>query len=291
MSNYLADSEISRLCDAAAGVPVRLAPETLRVLHAARDAFASTGGTFDVTCRPQLALWRRASELGELPDERDRAASREASHWDLFEVNDDRVVKRAGSAGVDLGGIAGGYAIDRAVHVLREAGARGGMVDIGGDLACFGYQANGRPWQVEVRDPSQAGVVARIPVVDGAVATSGDYARYFEIQGARFNHILDPRSGQPACGARAATVVAPTAMTADIWATALSVLGAAGFARLPEDVEALVIETRRNALHYVCTPGFTAIVGHELPDGWECRTRGPGMANESSHAPPRAFVE
>jgi thiamine biosynthesis lipoprotein len=213
-----------------------------------------------------IELWRRAGEQGVVPTESERNDARAASHWDLLELTDTGAVKRALGVCVDLGGIAKGYAIDRAVEALRRARVVGGMVDVGGDLACFGEQADGRDWPVDVKDPFGPGRLARLRVRGGAVATSGNYARYVEIAGQRYSHVIDPRTRRPAHAAQSVTVVAPTARTADVWATALSVLGPEGFGRLPKDVDALIIVGSKDDYQILCTTGFRNLLEEPLPE-------------------------
>jgi thiamine biosynthesis lipoprotein len=137
---------------------------------------------------------------------------------------------------LDLGGIAKGWGVDRAADVL--AGLSGAcLVNAGGDLVVRGLKPGGKPWRVGVqdpRDPSQLFLKLRL-AENVAVATSGDYQRYFEVDGVRYHHLLDPRTGYPARAASSATVIAPDCATADAWATAVFVLGpAAGIAALEE---------------------------------------------------------
>lgn len=265
MSSWLDDSEVSRLRRAAAGVLVPLSPDTLAVLAAAREAFDETGQVFDVTCRPQIELWRAAGAAAALPSAAAVAEARAASRWADLEQVEGGVIKRTASAGVDLGGIAKGHGIDLALQVMQRMGLRGGLVDVGGDLACFGRQPGGHPWLVAIKDPARPGIIAQLRVENAAVATSGDYARYVEIDGQRYNHIIDPRSGRPTQAARSATVIADTALAADIWATALSVLGAEGLARVPQGIEALVICGAADAPQLACTPAFCErLIGSSL---------------------------
>jgi len=276
MSTWLADSETGRLNAAPAGRHVPLSPDVLEVLGTARRAAAATEGAFDVTCRPLIELWRDAGRTGCEPTPDELTAARAASNWDLIELGHEGAVKRSASARVDLGGIAKGHAIDRAIDLLRRRGRlEGGMVDVGGDLACFGRSTSGEQWEVEVRAPFGPGVLARLRLPGGAVCTSGDYARFVEIGGRRYSHILDPRNGRPADVVCSITVVAPTAVVADIWATALSVLGTEGFSRLPAGVEALAVEGNRHSPRLRCTPGLCELLDEPLPEGLEV-VHGPG---------------
>jgi len=265
MSTWLADSETGRLNAAPANRHVPLSPEVLGLLRTARRAAADTDGAFDVTCRPLIELWRTAGKTGRLPTDAELTAARAASNWDLFELDDAGAVKQSDTARLDLGGIAKGYAIDRALDVLRRDGRlEGGLVDVGGDLACFGRPPSGDRWPVDVQNPFGNGVLLRLRIPGGAVCTSGAYARYVEIEGKRYSHILDPRTARPADAARSVTVVAPTAVTADVWATALSVLGVEGFSRLPEGVEALIVEGNKDSPRLRCTRGFGDLLEEPL---------------------------
>ena len=267
MSTWLTDSEISRFNAAGVGERVALGAETLEVLRAARRAAGETGGAFDVTCRPLVELWRRAGDEQRAPTDEECSDSRAASGWEWIELDDTGATKKGPDARVDLSGIAKGYAIDRALAVLRGAGLAGGMVEVGGDLACFGRQADGRDWAVDVKDPFGSGRLVRLRFRDGAVATSGNYARYVEIAGARYGHVIDPRTGRPAEVTPSVTVAAPTALEADVWATALSVLGPEGLGDLPEGVEALMVVGSEEAYQIHLTSGFRTLVEEPAPEG------------------------
>lgn len=265
MSTWLTDSEISRFNAAGMDEEISLSPEILRVLRTAREAAADTGGSFDVSCRPVIELWNQAGDRGVPPTESQLASAREASNWDLIELTDQAAIKRVASACVDLSGIAKGYAIDRAAEAMRQAGVAGGLVDVGGDLACFGRRADGEFWPVDVRNPFKPGRLAQIRIREGAVATSGNYARYVKIAGKRYGHIVDPRTGRPTEAVQSVTVVAPTAVTADIWATALSVLGPKGFERLPDDVHALMIVGSKDDYQMISTAELRDMLAKPLP--------------------------
>jgi len=245
VSSWIDESEIGRLNRAKAGIEVPLSDETLTLLRSAREAYEITDGAFDVTCRPLIELWRQAGHEGRLPTDEEIAAARDASGWSQLELGERSATKAKDTVRVDLGGIAKGYAIDRAGKTLYRLGIKSGQVDIGGDLRVFGTPPRAGSWTARVKDPRRTGMVARFTIRDRAVCTSGDYARFVEIEGERFSHIIDPRTGRPVRGTASVTVIAPTARQADIWATALSVLGPKeGFARLKSaapDAEAMTI--------------------------------------------------
>ncbi len=260
MSVWIAGSEISRFNQAPAGEDVALSADTLEVLRAARRGAVQTRGAFDVTCGPLIELWRRAGSLDRLPTEAELAGARAASSWRLVHLDEDGARKDSGEARVDLGGIAKGYGTDRAVESLRRAGVEAGVVDVGGDLRCFGHPPDKDRWPVDIRDPFRPGTIGALLVGDAAVCTSGNYARFAVIEGKRYSHIIDPRTGSPAEAAPSVTVVAPTAMAADMWATALSVLGREGLPLLPAGMEALLVLGTPEEPRIVCTPGAVELL-------------------------------
>jgi thiamine biosynthesis lipoprotein len=243
MSTWIDETEISRFNAAAAGETVSLTADTLEVLHAAHRLFERTEGAFDVTCRPLIERWRLAGEEGRLPTTEDLVERRQASEWSQIELSEQGARKTLDTTCVDLSGIAKGFAIDRALSILRRSEVAGGLVEVGGDLRVFGVGPEGEDWSVGIRSPVENRAWGEMRLSNGAVCTSGDYARFSEIDGERFSEILDPRTGRPADRASSVTVVAGEAMKADAWATALSVLGPRGLSLLPTDegVEALVV--------------------------------------------------
>jgi len=253
MSTWIEGSEISRLNAAPADQLVSLSADSLAVLRVARRLFDQTKGAFDVTCRPLIERWRLAGHEAKLPTEEDLAERRLASDWSQIDLSERWARKSRSTASVDLSGIAKGYAIDQALLVMRHSGAAGGLVEVGGDLRVFGVGPGGEEWSVGIRNPFEDRAWGEMKLGDGAVCTSGDYARYVEIDGQRYSEIIDPRSGRPAEAASSVTVVADNAMTADAWATALTVLGPGGLELLPtgERIEALIVSVDEAGSHQV----------------------------------------
>lgn len=283
MSNWLTDSELSRFNAAPAGEQITLSTETMQVLAAARAAVEETRGAFDVTCRPLIELWARAGKEQRMPTGEALAAARAQSHWDLLELLPGAVRKRSAGVAVDLGGIAKGYGIDLALDALRRGGVGGALVDVGGDLACYVPEGRGHVWPVEIRNPFGNGMLGRLKLESGAVCTSGNYARFIEIAGKRYSHIVDPRTGWPADLVPSVTVFASRAMTADVWATALSVLGIEGLPLLPEAVEALLVFGSPAQYEMRCTAGFPRFAEPPLRDRlvvWNSALRYPATRAE-----------
>jgi thiamine biosynthesis lipoprotein len=277
LSSFIEASILSRLNRAPAGEAVQLPAMLLGLLRTSQQLYAETQGAFDITCGPLIALWRAAGTRGKLPSEADLAAARQASSWQALELGSDRVTKRAASARIDLGAIAKGYGIDRAVKAMRDAGMCGGLIDVGGDLRVFGTPPQGEKWEVSVQNPLGRGTIVTLSIRSGAVCTSGSYHRYSSIGGRRFSHIVDPRSGRPAEGVASATVLARDATTADGWATAVAVLGEAGLELLPDGVEALLIVGSQQAPRARVSPGLNALI-----------TQGPPYPTLVMTAAPRA---
>lgn len=236
MSTYRPDSEVSALNRLGAERPVALSEDTMRVVKAALEMSRLSGGAFDVTYAPLRTLWRAAQREGRLPREEQVQQARRAVGCDKLLLDGKTARFAAPGMEVDLGGIAKGYAVDAAVEALRAAGAQAGLVDLGGDLRFFGAPGPGARWLVEVRKPPgvEADWVLAVPAC--AVTTSGDYERWFSVEGRHYSHIVDPRTGWPVAGVPSVTVVAPDATTADGLATAVSVLGAREGIRLVDSL-------------------------------------------------------
>jgi thiamine biosynthesis lipoprotein len=225
------ESEITRLADAAGAGAVAVSEDTYRVLAEARAVGAMTRGALDVTILPLMRLWSAAAKDERLPSraELDATARLVGLEHLVLDPGGRSARLRQPGAGVDLGGIGKGYAVDVAVEALRARGVRSGIVNAGGDLRVLGRSPSGTPWRVGLRHPLRPEfLLLALRVEDEAVATSGNYFRYFTVAGRRYGHVLDPRRGTPAETALSATAVAPRAMRADGLATGALVRGVQG---------------------------------------------------------------
>ncbi len=200
MSIYNPASELSQFNAAPAGRFVPLTRQTIDTLTRSSVLWERTGGAFDVTILPLIRLWRRCQKDGRFPSEGELRQARNESRWSFIDIHYAGAIKTVDSAAVDLGGIAKGYAIDQAVETMMSAGVAGGIVDIGGDVRCFGEKPSKKPWRVAIVDPfdpDSTEVFAQVSVRDAAVCTSGNYRRYHIIKQKRYSHIIDPRRGAP----------------------------------------------------------------------------------------------
>jgi thiamine biosynthesis lipoprotein len=269
VSSWEPDSETSRVNANAGRTPVRIGERLMNLLLHAREISQLSGGAFDVTFSPVARIWKLRPLDPVIPD--DEAIARVLK---LVGYKDLVLDREAGTAflrrpgmRIDLGGIAKGSAIDVAAASLKADGFTNVLINAGGDLYAMGAKANG-PWMVGIRNPRGARheAIGRLPLCDRAITTSGDYEKMIEIDGRRYHHIINPKTGQPADRCVSVTVIAPAAEVADALSTALFVLGPKDGLALCErldDVEALFVDTD---FHMIRSSGFPEILGLKPPE-------------------------
>jgi len=245
MSTYVEDSRISLVNRDAASGWVPAGEELFALVLRSLDISVLTHGAFDITY-DSVGQYYDFRERRR-PDEEVIAGALEAINFRLVETDRHSHSIRFGRPGVriNLGGIAKGYAVERGVAILREHGVRSARVTAGGDTRLLGSRLD-QPWIVGIRDPDDAGTVTiRLPLEDEAISTSGDYERFFDEDGTRYHHILEPSTGEPAGGVRSATIVGPDAVLTDALSTSVFVMGVDEglrlIATLP-DYEGIVID-------------------------------------------------
>ena len=251
LSDYDPESELMRLCDHAGGPPVKVSDDLLRVLKTAIDWAERSDGAFDPTIGPLVRQWRRARRERKLPNPENLATARKLVGWRKLHLDEATHAARLDLPGMrlDLGGIAKGDAAQEALKVLREHKITHALVAAAGDIAAGEPPPGSEGWRVELRplgpaDPSPPHVVH---LVNQAASTSGDAERYVEIDGVRYSHIVDPRTGLCLTERSGVSVLAADGASADALATACAVLGAEPGLKLVES-----------------TPGASAIFA-----GWE----------------------
>ncbi len=227
MSTWDPDSEISRFNQMAAGC-VDISPAFAEVMGAALEISALTQGAYDVSLGPVIDLWGfGAAEGVSAPDAGLIAATLARSGYQHLELTGARLCKDRDDLQINLSSIAKGYGVDAVANYLRAEGLDNFLIEIGGELLAQGDKF-GEPWRVGVENPAAGNLPSAtltLPLVDQAVATSGDYRNFFILDGRRYSHIIDARTGQPADNAIAsASVVAEDVTMADGWATALMIL-------------------------------------------------------------------
>lgn len=248
MSEWKPDSPISRVNAAAGHGMVEVPAELSGIIKRAKEISRRTRGAFDVTWKGAGDLWKIGAEDFEPPDDRAIAAALQRVDYRKIRTEGERIGLEDPGMLVGLGGIAKGYAVDRAARILQARGADDFYIDGGGDIYVSGRN-QGRPWRIGIRHPrmTREGLLALLEMTSGAVVTSGDYERFSEIDGIRYSHIIDPTTGRPARHCQAVTIVGPEAETVDALSTAVFVLGPGpGLKLLREEpgLEGLIVDAR-----------------------------------------------
>lgn len=232
-SRFLPGSLISRINDAAGRDWVALDLEAERLIALCGELHFLSRGALDPTVLPLLRLWNWKS--GVIPSDEAIANAMKLVGWPRVQRAPGRVMLPIAGMGLDLGGLGKEFAVDQVALLARHSGVAGALVDFGADIRVVGAPPDGRPgWHIGLEDPAAPGKTWRgLAVREAGVATSGDYHRRFEINGVRYGHILDPRTGRPtANGIRAVSVLAPSCLQAGLLSTSAAVLGPAEGLRL-----------------------------------------------------------
>lgn len=232
-SRYRPESIVSRI-NASAGVDfVEYDEETASLFQYADTLYDKSDGLFDMTSGVLRHAWDFGKAL--LPDATILSGLLALVGWHRVERQGGAIRLPVAGMEVDFGGVGKEYAADRAAAIVAAQGVRHGYVNLAGDIRLVGPKPDGTPWIIGIQDPRHKDrMIASIPLHSGALATSGDYERYFEVDGNRYCHILDPRTGYPVTYWRSVTVVAPLAITAGSCSTIAMLKGADALAFLDE---------------------------------------------------------
>ncbi len=247
LSNYDPYSDASLINRSEPGDPVTVAQEAVDVVAIALEIAELSGGAFDPTVGALASLWGYSGESGRVPAKEEVAALLPLVDYKSVEADlrhSTVTIKKPGVK-LNLGGVAKGYIVGRAIDALKRAGVSRGIVRAGGDMTVFdarwgrgGRGGRGEPFNIGIRHPRETEkLLGEVYVRTGAVATSGDYERFFEAGGKRYHHILDPRTGFPAEGVMSATVVSENPTRADALSTAVFVMGIDAGMKLIESLE------------------------------------------------------
>jgi thiamine biosynthesis lipoprotein len=252
MSTYKPGSLISKVNRNAATLPVPVTEELMLLIKRSLEYSELTEGAFDITYASagQHYDYRK----GKFPDSEQLAEALPAIDYHHVRLNhaDASVSFLRKGVHIDLGGIAKGYAVDRGIGILQQAGIRNALVSAGGDTRVIGKRWD-RPWNVGIRDPRrQDKIVSLIPLEDSAISTSGDYERFFEKDGVRYHHILNPGTGKSSSGVHSTSIIGQTSINTDALSTSVFVLGVKKGLQLInsiEDTEAVIVDNQ-GRLHY-----------------------------------------
>jgi thiamine biosynthesis lipoprotein len=247
LSTWIPTSELSRVNTSAGKFPVSVSLETMTVVQSAIQAAEMTEGGFNIAIGPAVDAWN-VIEGRRIPTEPELEALRPLIDLMSVHVNaGDRTIflEKTGMR-IDVGGIGKGYAADQAVMAMKKAGALAGVVALSGDIKTFGQLPGGKKFPVGIQHPRKEGeVLVFIDLEDEAISTAGDYERFFERDGVRYHHILDPKTLQPARSCQSVTVIAREGIWADGLDTGIFVMGVESGMRLVEtlpDVEAVIVD-------------------------------------------------
>jgi thiamine biosynthesis lipoprotein len=220
-------SDVCRINENAGIGPVRVDRDVIEMLVLAKKYHLLSEGAFDVTIGPVMDLWGFAGERPKVPPPGKLAEALSLVDSNKLIVDEQKQTAFLEKRGMklDLGAVAKGYATEKAIGVLKSRGVTSALIDAGGNIRVIGKNSRNAPWKIGIKDPRKSGgIIAIVSLTDGSAVTSGDYYRYFESGGRRYNHILDPRTGYPATGSMSVTVMTENAGVADCLSTIFFVL-------------------------------------------------------------------
>jgi thiamine biosynthesis lipoprotein len=252
MSPFKPESDLSIVNREAASGDVQVSEELFHLLACAKEFSSLSGGAFDITFASVGHLYDYRQ--GIRPDDEALRRARDAVGWERLQLDPRRRTVRFGHAGmrIDLGGFAKGHAVEMGAAILRRHGITRAIVSAGGDSRVIGDR-RGRPWTIGIRHPRREGeVVAMLPLEDVAISTSGDYERYFEVDGQRCHHLIDPKTGKSPSRVHSVTIIAADGLTTEAMSKTVFVLGVEQGMRLVESlggVDAVVVDAA-GKLHY-----------------------------------------
>ena len=262
MSTYRSDSEVSILNNLPVGQLMSVSPQTYEVLSVAQNISRMTEGVFDITIGPLVDLWGFGPEYkgDQIPSEQSILAKKKDVNWQAI-LLDNGQVKKTNKVSVDLSAIAKGYAVDQVAKTLKELNVTNYLVEVGGEISVSGLNIRQQPWVLGIEQPDIAGrkLHKTIHLKDKSLATSGDYRNYFEKNGVRYSHTINPTSGYPIEHKLASvSVIADTCTESDAIATSLMVMGEVqGYEfALKEGIDAYFIYRENESFNAIYTPGF-----------------------------------
>ncbi len=224
LSKYKPDSEIYRLNAAGS---LKVSPETIGIINKAKEFWLASAGMFDITVGPLMDIWGFTEHSYRQPSEQEILDTLNKIGFEKININsvDNLVEFKVPGMKIDLGGIAAGYAVDSAIDKIKKAGIKNCLINAGGDIYCLGANT-GRPWFVGIQSPDKKKIFKKLELKDKAVTTSGGYEQFFEKDGRKYTHFMNPKTGWPVdLPVVSVTVIAPDCLSADALATVISLLG------------------------------------------------------------------
>jgi thiamine biosynthesis lipoprotein len=265
MDYHDANSLLSEVNRDAFGRAVKVSGDLFEVISAGVKYGRISGGEFDITIGPMMDLWKNAKHK---PSDAEIEAAKAKVGYDKLVLDANNMTVRFSIEGmkIDLGGIAKGYAIDRAIEAMKAAGAAGGLVDLGGNIRCFGVSPGGKGFSVGLQNPkavadaNEPDVLMVFKIDDLSISTSGDYRRFVDVDGERVSHILDPATKHGAKRYSSVTVIAPRAIDADALSTTFSLMDADKAIKLAESLDGVEVLLMDHAGKIVKSSGFEKFI-------------------------------
>ena len=265
MSAYKPDSE---LCSLNKTGEREASKELLYVINKARYISELSNGTFDITCKPLIDLWHNARKTNKVQDAQNILDVLSVIGYRDVSIKNNNVKFNKAGIKIDLGALAKGYAVDMAINLIKDYDIKGALVDAGGDIRAIGKREDGKLWEIGIKHPREGNrIIGLINLENSAVATSGDYERFFMLNGKRYSHIIDPRTGCPVDNQIVSvSVLSPDCLTCDSLATAVTVLGEERGIELIEKlkgIETLIITQKDGNFNLIKSSGMMQFIPHQ----------------------------
>lgn len=233
-STYISDSEISKFNDQVINTPILVSDEFYKMIVLSKQIYEITKGAWDPTIKPLIDRWgfSEKNRVFLVPTKDELTELHSYIGLENIEILDDHILQKKISLTLDFSSFAKGYAVDVLTNLIKDRGILAGLVEIGGEIRVYGQKSNNRKWTIGINTPtsssSKSSIAKTIELENEAIATSGDYRNFKEYDGVRYSHIIDPRTGYPVThNLNSVSVIAPTCIEADVFATAFLVLGKA----------------------------------------------------------------
>ena len=229
LTTYSDDSQTNKINNNAGIAPVKVDKEVFDLIERSLKISSLTQGAFDISYGSiDKRLWNFDKEMTSLPDEKNAKELVRLINYKniLLDKENCTVFLKEKGMRIGFGGIGKGYAAEKAKHLLKEKGVQSGIVNAAGDLTAWGLQANGKPWTIGIANPeSKQHSFSSLNITDMAVATSGNYEKFVIINGKKYSHTIDPKTGLPVSGIKSVTIINPNAEIADAMATPVMIMG------------------------------------------------------------------
>jgi thiamine biosynthesis lipoprotein len=248
LSRYYTESQIYKVNQLAGEEAVGVDLEVAEIVRRSLRYAELTDGAFDITIGPVIDLWGIGTEHERVPEDLELRHILQYVDYRKIDIRGEQEIRlREPGMKLDVGGIAKGYAVDRAIDVLQHHNITSVLLNAGGDIRCIGTKPDGTPWRIGIQDPRKGSeILGIVPLQDVAIATSGDYERFFFQDTIRFHHIFSPHTGIPARGCQSVTILAKRAEVADVFATAAFIMGPQRGLKFIEerpDIEGMIIRS------------------------------------------------